>query len=140
MVWLHVLHPPPPPVSKLDRRHTGRRKERQFGDCREERGRAWSLIIRPQESLVLYKSFNHLCPRTMGQIAIETPTLIYWCLIEFIDWRYSQSCWNFRPALSNSALLTFSPVSSLPLPCVNKYTVLYIRIQCVRGGGESMGS
>ncbi len=23
----------------------------------------------------------------------------YWCLIKFIDWRYSQSCWYFRPAL-----------------------------------------
>jgi hypothetical protein len=24
---------------------------------------------------------------------------LYWCSIEFIDWRYSQSCWYFRPAL-----------------------------------------
>ncbi len=24
---------------------------------------------------------------------------LYWCLIEFIDWRYSQSCWYFRPLL-----------------------------------------
>jgi hypothetical protein len=22
---------------------------------------------------------------------------LYWCLIEFIDWRFSQSCWYFRP-------------------------------------------
>jgi hypothetical protein len=24
---------------------------------------------------------------------------LYWCLIEFPDWRYSQSCWYFRPLL-----------------------------------------
>jgi hypothetical protein len=24
---------------------------------------------------------------------------LYWCLLEFKDWRYSQSCWYFRPLL-----------------------------------------
>jgi hypothetical protein len=24
---------------------------------------------------------------------------LYWCLIEFIDWRSSQPCWYFRPSL-----------------------------------------
>ncbi len=24
---------------------------------------------------------------------------LYWSFIEFIDWRYSKSCWYFRPAL-----------------------------------------
>jgi hypothetical protein len=31
----------------------------------------------------------------MDQITIKTPTSkcrLYWCLIDFIDWRYSQSC------------------------------------------------
>ncbi len=41
---------------------------------------------------------------------------LYWCLIEFIDWRYSQSCWYFRPALWTIAPLTFSLVSSPPPP------------------------
>jgi hypothetical protein len=38
----------------------------------------------------------------MDQITIKTPNpkcRLYWCLIEFMDWRYSQSCWYFRPAL-----------------------------------------
>ncbi len=37
-----------------------------------------------------------------GLITIKTPNpkcRLYWCLREFIDWRYSQSCWYFRPAL-----------------------------------------
>jgi hypothetical protein len=25
----------------------------------------------------------------------KTKCRVYWCLIEFIDWRYSQSCWHF---------------------------------------------
>ncbi len=29
---------------------------------------------------------------------------LYWCSIEFIDGRYSQSCWNFRPSLWTIAL------------------------------------
>jgi hypothetical protein len=35
---------------------------------------------------------------TMDQISIKTPNpkcRLYWCLIECIDWRYSQSCWYF---------------------------------------------
>ncbi len=38
----------------------------------------------------------------MDQIYIKTSNpecRLYWCLIEFIDWRYRQSCWNFLPAL-----------------------------------------
>ncbi len=38
-------------------------------------------------------------------------------LIELIDWRYSQSCWYFRPALWTSAPLTFSLVHSPPSLC-----------------------
>ncbi len=37
---------------------------------------------------------------TMDQISIKTPNpkcRLHWCLIELIDWRYSQSCWYFRP-------------------------------------------
>jgi hypothetical protein len=40
--------------------------------------------------------------KSMDQITIKTPNSkcrLYWCLIEFIDWRYSQACWYFRPAL-----------------------------------------
>ncbi len=71
-------------------------------------------------------SWGHGWPRwtavVMDQITIKTPNpncRLYWCLIEFVDWRYSQSCWYFRPLLWTSALhwLTFPP----PLPCVNKW-------------------
>jgi hypothetical protein len=53
---------PPPPLSKLDRCHTGRLGKRGSLLSRETGGRgwAWSRIIRPQESLVLYKSFKTL--------------------------------------------------------------------------------
>ncbi len=66
---------------------------------------------------------------TMDQTAIKTSNpkcRLYWCLINFIDWTYSQSCWYFRPALWSIAPLNFSLGSSPPpLPCVNKYTVVY---------------
>jgi hypothetical protein len=52
----------------------------------------------------------------------------------YIDWKYSQSCWYFRPAL------TISPVSSPPLPCVNKYSVYGTRIlYCTVRKDGSMG-
>jgi hypothetical protein len=44
----------------------GDREARQFADGRGERGWARSRIIRPQESPVLYKSFNTLCPSMQG--------------------------------------------------------------------------
>jgi hypothetical protein len=39
--------------------------------------------------------------QTMDQISIKTPNpkcRLFWCLIEFIDWRYSQSCGIFDPS------------------------------------------
>jgi hypothetical protein len=58
----------------------------------------------------------------MDLLAVKTPNpkcRLYWCLIEFIDWRYSQSCWYFRPSFVNYSIapLTLSLVSShLPVP------------------------
>jgi hypothetical protein len=50
---------PPSPVSKLDRRHTGRLRKR--GNLLRGGGVGeWSQIIRQRESRVLYKSFNTL--------------------------------------------------------------------------------
>ncbi len=37
-------------------------------------------------------------------------------IVEYIDWRYSQSCWYFRPALWTIAPLTLFLVSSSPPP------------------------
>jgi hypothetical protein len=63
-------------------------------------------------------------------------------LSEFIDSRYSQSCWYLDPSLWTVAPLTFSLVQlSPPSPVpVNKYTVLYCTsIQCVGWGGGGTG-
>ena len=52
------LPSPPPPGSKLDRRHTRRLKK--GGNLLTGEGGARRRIIRPQESLALYKPFNPL--------------------------------------------------------------------------------
>ncbi len=57
-------HPPPSPVSKLDRRHTGLLRKRG-SLLTGGRWWAWSRIIRPQESQVLYKSLNPLWYSTL---------------------------------------------------------------------------
>ncbi len=48
---------------------------------------------------------NLNCKGTLRQVFIR----------ELIDWRYSQSCWYFRPALWTAAPLPFSPVQVSPL-------------------------
>ncbi len=81
---------------------------------------------------------------SMDQITIKTSNRkcrLYWWLIEFIDWRYSQSCWYFRPLLWTSAPLTFSLVHltpSPPLPCVSTYSGMYS--YSVLGRGDRIGS
>jgi hypothetical protein len=42
-------------------------------------------VLRAVHGLNNYKDTNPKCR-------------LYWCLREFIDWRFSQSCWHFRPA------------------------------------------
>ncbi len=49
------------------------------------------------------------------------------CLIEFIDWRYCQSCWYFWPSFVNYCSLTFSLVHLPPFP-KSKYSIYR---QCV---------
>ncbi len=46
------------------------------------------------------------------------------CLLEFRDWRYSQSCWYFVPALWTIAPLTFSLFHPPPLSLCQR-TVCY---------------
>jgi hypothetical protein len=50
-----------------------------------------------------------------------------WCLKEFKDWRYSQSCWYFRPLVWTSAPLTFLTGWPSRLPCVSKYRGIFIQ-------------
>ncbi len=58
------------------------------------------------------------------------------CLLEFIDWRYIQSCWYFQPSFGGVAPLTFSLVQLSPhLLCVNKSTVYMYNTVCKGGGG-----
>jgi hypothetical protein len=65
----------------------------------------------------------------MDKLTIKTPNpkcRLYWCLIEFIDWRYRQSCRYFRPSFVNwchSNLFSDLPYPSPPLPKVKvQYT------------------
>ncbi len=58
-------------------------------------------------------SFKKICP---------AKGLCGRCLSEFIDWRYSQSRWNFRPSFVNCCHSLLLSCSTLPplLPYVNK--------------------
>ncbi len=66
-----------------------------------------------------------------GTIKTQNPKCrLHWCLVEFIDWRYSQSCWYFRPLLWPVApLSSLWPPPPLPPP-QSKRTV------CGSGGGR----
>jgi hypothetical protein len=83
----------------------------------------------------------HETGTSMDKISIKTPNpkcRLYWCLIEFIEWRFSQSCWYFRPLLLTSAPLTFSLVRLPPSPpplCVNKYRGMSLQYTGCNGGG-----
>jgi hypothetical protein len=65
----HARPPPPLPVSKLylfiSLSVCRRSSLLTGGGGGWKRGRAWSRIIRAQESLGFYKSFNPLCPKGM---------------------------------------------------------------------------
>ncbi len=75
----------------------------------------------------------------MDQINIKTPNpkcRLYLCFIEFLDWRYSQSCWYFLPLLWTCAPLTFSlvPYPLPPFPVWISSGVQYT--VCNRRGGD----
>ncbi len=60
---------------------------------------------------------------------------LYWYLIEFIEWRYSQSCWYFRPLLWTVAPLpSLWPPPLLP-PSQSKRTVFTDSVWLWGGGG-----
>jgi hypothetical protein len=61
------------------------------------------------------------------------------CLLEIIDWRYSQSCWYFRPSFVNycpSGVLSDSPLPTPP-PSLCQSTV-YTESEWLGGGGRVM--
>ncbi len=58
------------------------------------------------------------------------------CWSEFIDWRYSPSCWYFRPSFLNfcpSNLRSGSTLPPSPPSLCEVYCIVYTRTQCVRG-------
>ncbi len=70
-----------------------------------------------------------------GTIKTSNPKCrLYWCFIEFLDWRYSQSCWYFRPLL-----WTVAPLPSLwpppPLPPSQNKPTVYTDSVWLWGGG-----
>ncbi len=79
----------------------------------------------------------------MDKISIKTPNpkcSLYWWLIEFIEWRYSQSCWYFRPLLWTSAPLTFSMFHlPPPLPPFPMWISTGVCIYTVCNGGKGSG-
>jgi hypothetical protein len=73
----------------------GKGEKEEGGDGGDHRHRG-HIIIREASS------WNCEYSKSMEQIAIKTPNpkcRLYWCLIEFIDWRYSQPSCYFRPLL-----------------------------------------
>ncbi len=101
-----------------------------------------SMLFFIDSHLLLPPFINSKCyePTYMDQISIKTPNpkcRLYWRLIDFIDWRYSHSCWHFRPLLWTSAPLSFSLVHLLPPPLFPVWirTGVPVFIQCVTGGG-----
>ncbi len=62
------------------------------------------------------------------------------CLSEFIDCRNSKSCCYFRPSYVNCCASNLVSVPPPPPPLHVWISILYTRIQCVRGGGGDMGS
>ncbi len=87
-LWSYDLAPRPPfptpsPVGKLDRRHTERlRKRGKLLTGEGGAGWAWSRIIRPQESMALYKPFNYL--RSMCS-CIQRLNSITTCSVEYMQ-------------------------------------------------------
>ncbi len=73
----------------------------------------------PSEVWGLREAGRDLLPRCllpMEEITIKTPNSkcrLYQCIIEFIDWRYSQSCWYFRPLLWTMPLYLYVYVQYL---------------------------
>jgi hypothetical protein len=76
--------------------------ELRINELIHEIAAATSVEVSLEHGQNIYKNTKHKCH-------------LYWCLIEFIDLRYSQPCWYFRPSweLAPLNLLTGSPT---PLP------------------------
>jgi hypothetical protein len=76
-----------------------------------------------------------LIPMDEGTIKTQNPKCrLYWCLIEFIDWRYSQSCWYFRPLCELVPLYLLSDLPH-PSPTSQSKRTVYETVFGCGGGG-----
>ncbi len=69
----------------------------------------WRLNTVTKKDLAPQHQSLTLTFMSMDQISIKIPNAkcrLYWCSLEFIDRRYSQQGWYFRPLLWTSAPLT----------------------------------
>jgi hypothetical protein len=57
------------------------------------------------------------------------------CLLEFLDWRYSQSCWYFRPSFVNYCPSNFLSGSPPPPPSLCQSTIYTDRVWLGGDGG-----
>ncbi len=82
------------------------------------------------------RSPNFVIGWVIDQITIKRPCpkcRLYWCLIEFIDWRYSRHDY-IDPSCKLAPLYLLSSSPTL-LPCVNKYRSSTFYRVCNGGGG-----
>jgi hypothetical protein len=103
-----------------------------------------------QMNLQLVRKTSYLLPWTNYCNYIESKMSSYktlpvkglWgrCLSKFLDWRYSQSCWYFRPIFVNCCPSNLLFGSTLPPPslCELVYCTLSL-IQCGGGGFGNLG-
>ncbi len=97
--------------------------------------RSWVSLMRwlPGCSLTCSLALSGRSCRFPSAYGWSSPPPAWWSLIEFIDCRYSQSCWYLRPLLWTVAPPpSLWPPPPLPLPKVN---VQYIQTVCGCGGG-----
>jgi hypothetical protein len=108
----------PPPVYHIRCVDVGRKKNEgtavrrgsQAGPDQPALIRRWARAFPFLADRILYRSRSTVTSLNridifsfitiMDQITIKATNpkcRLYWCLIEFIDWRYSQSCWYCRP-------------------------------------------
>jgi hypothetical protein len=96
----------------------------------------WAVL---NEGLSLSQVLLYSFPSHIDQKTVKTPNpkcRLYWCLIEFIDWRYNQSYWYFRPLLQISAPLPSLQFALPPPLCVNRYRFIHsTHTVCNRAGG-----
>ncbi len=67
--------------------------------------RTLTFAFSPYHRVLAQLAIGNYC----GRITLKTSNCcLFWCLIKFIDQRYSQKCWYFRPSFVNYCPSTFS--------------------------------